>query len=190
MKPVTSENPGSPGGGAAPAGDDVPRAEEKTWAEIPSLSLQQLWFSLQRAQWSSLVAVPADRNLSIMDFVGPLYEVGRLAMGDNLRLIDARNVKLTRTAPLILEMMGTEGGEAPRPGARALVVVESVLSHPSGVPVALAADAALLCVEMGTTALAAARDTLRIVGPQRFLGCITLPQRRPLAGAPAPDPGR
>ena len=41
---------------------------------------------------------------------------------------------------------------------------------------ALAADAALLCVEMGTTAIAAARETMQIVGAQRFLGCITLPR--------------
>jgi hypothetical protein len=149
--------------------DETP-AEETAWAGIPSLSLQQLWFSLQRHEWSSLVAVPSDRDLSVMDFVRPLYEVGRLALGEKLRLVDARDVKLTRTAPLILEMTG--GGQ---PGGRALVLLESVLSHPSGVPVALAADAALLCVELGRTSLAAARETVRIVGAQRFLGCITLP---------------
>ena len=77
--------------------------------------------------------------------------------------------------PLILEMTGgglTRGAG----GERVLVVIDSVLSHPSGVPVALAADAALLCVEMGKTSIAAARETLQIVGAQRFLGCITLPR--------------
>lgn len=156
--------------------EDVP-SEESSWAGIPSLSMQQLWFSLQRREWSSLVAVPADRDLSVMDFVRPLYEVGRLALGEKLRLLDARDVVLTRTAPLILEMTG--GGPSPgteaQPGGRVLVLIESVLSHPSAVPVALAADAALLCVQMGTTSLAAARETLQIVGAQRFLGCITLP---------------
>ena len=158
--------------------EDAP-TEDPVWAGIPSLSLQQLWFSLQRREWSTLVAIPADRNQSVMDFVRPLYEVGRLAMGDKLRLVDARDVKLTRTAALILEMTG--GGPARGPGAvdagRALVLIESVLSHPSGVPVALAADAALLCVEMGKTSIAAARETVQIVGAQRFLGCITLPPR-------------
>ena len=36
----------------------------------------------------------------------PLYEVGHLAMGDRLRLLDAREVKLDKTAPLILDMTG------------------------------------------------------------------------------------
>jgi hypothetical protein len=148
--------------------------EDSAWAGIPSLSLQQLWFSLQRREWSTLVAVPGDRDSSVMDFGRPLYDVGRLAMGEKLRLIDARDVKLTRTAALILEMAG--GGSNRGPGGdRALVLIESVLSHPSGVPVALAADAALLCVELGKTSIAAARETVRIVGAHRFLGCITLP---------------
>ena len=103
-------------------------------------------------------------------------DVGRLAMGDNLRLVDAREVKLTRTAPLIVEMTGAGRGPGSKGGERVLVVIDSVLSHPSGVPVALAADAALLCVEMGKTSLTAARETLQIVGAQRFLGCITLPR--------------
>src|SRR5262249_41129257 len=103
--------------------------------------------------------------------------VARLAMGEKLRFIDARDVKLTRTAPLILDMTsgGPARGPGPQIGERVLVVIESVLSHPSGVPVALAADAALLCVEMGKTSIAAARATGQIVGAQRFLGCITLP---------------
>jgi len=151
--------------------------EASAWAGIPSLSLQQLWFSLQRRDWSTLVVVPADRNMPVMDFVRPLHEVGRLAMGEKLRLVDARDVKLTRTAPLILEMTGAGASRGPggQTGERVLVVIESVLSHPSGVPVALAADAALLCVEMGKTSIAAARETLQLVGAQRFLGCITLP---------------
>jgi len=155
--------------------EDSP-GEEAAWAGIPSLSLQQLWFSLQRREWSTLVAVPADREMSVMNFVRPLYEVGRLAMGEKLRLIDARDVKLTRTAALILEMTaGGARGPGGLDGGRALLLIESVLSHPSGVPVALAADAALLCVELGKTSIAAARETVQIVGAQRFLGCITLP---------------
>ena len=157
--------------------EDAP-AEGVAWAGIPSLSLQQLWFSIQRREWSILVAVPADRDMAVMDFVKPLYDVGRLAMGENLRLVDARDVKLTRTASLILEMTGggLTRGAGGNGGERVLVVIDSVLSHPAGVPVALAADGALLCVEMGKTSIAAARETLQIVGAQRFLGCITLPR--------------
>ena len=73
-------------------------------------------------------------------------------MGDRLRLLDARELKAERTASLILDMTG-----ANRPhnagsrewSERVLVMVESVLTAPSAIPVALAADAAILGIELG-----------------------------------------
>ena len=154
--------------------------EALPWASAPPVAMQQLWFSLQRQPWASLVVVPADPETATMDFGRPLYEVGRLAMGDRLRLLDARQVKLSDTAPLILDMTGASS--APRPAGvqwseRVLVLLESVLSHPWGVSIALAADAAVLCVELGRTRMQAARDTISLLGAQRFLGCVTLPPR-------------
>jgi hypothetical protein len=151
-------------------------ADEPIWSGIPPLAMQQLWFSIQRQQWSSLVVVPAGPESLVLDFGRPLYQVARLAMGERLRLLDARGIKLNRTAPLILEMTGAAPAHPPSVewSERALVLIESVLSQPSGIPIALAADAALLCVEMGKTSLASVRETMQIIGSQRFLGCITL----------------
>ena len=58
---------------------------------------------------------------------------------------------------------------------KVLVVVDSVVSHPSSIPIALAADGVVLCLTLGKTPLAAARETMKLVGPQRFIGCITVP---------------
>jgi hypothetical protein len=153
-------------------------AETANWPGVPSLSMQQLWFAIQRLEWASLVIVPADGNSSAIDFGKPLYDVGHLAMGDRLRLLDARDVKLDKTAPLILDMTGASRPHAAGPqqrGERVVVMIESVLAAPSAIPVALAADAAILCVELGKTSLAGARETIQILGSQRFVGCITLP---------------
>jgi len=155
---------------------DPASATEPTPGLRPSLAMQQLWFTLQRMEWASLVLVPGGPGLSSMDFARPLYEVGHLAMGDRLRLLDARESKIGGIAPLILDMSGA----GPRASGttwneRVLVAIESVLAQPAAIPVAVAADAALLCVEMGRTSIEAARETVQIVGPQRFVGCITLP---------------
>jgi len=151
--------------------------DDPVWPGIPPLGMQQLWFSIQRLEWSSLVVVPAGPGSSALDFGRPLYQVARLTLGDRIRLLDARGVMLTRIAPLILDMAGASEGRSSSPERkdRVLVLLESVLSHPPGVPIALAADAALLCVEMGTTTLAAARETIQLIGAQRFVGCVTLP---------------
>ncbi|RPH69271.1 MAG: hypothetical protein EHM78_15845 [Myxococcaceae bacterium] len=156
---------------------DAAPVEAATWPGPPSLSMQQLWFTIQRLQWASLVVVPADGTSSAEEFGRPLYEVGKLAMGDRLRLLDARELKADRTASLILDMTG-----ANRPhnagsrewSERVVVMIESVLAAPSAIPVALAADAAILGIELGKTSLAGARETISLVGAHRFLGCVTL----------------
>ena len=140
----------------------------------PPIELQQLWFAIQRHPWTSLAVVPADEETSVEAFARPLHEVGRLVLGDRLRLLDVRTLKLEETASIILEMTGAQSTAA-RP--RFLVQLDSVLSQPSGVPVALAADGAVLCVELGKTRLEQARRTLEILGRSRFLGCIVLPSR-------------
>ncbi len=158
---------------------EEPPADVLPWTGVPPLSMQQLWFSIQRLEWSTLVVVPAGPETSALDFGRPLFEVGRLAMGDRLRLLDARKVELGGTAPLILDMTGASPVRAAGPpwNERVLVLIEPVVSHPSGIPIALAADAALLCVEMGKSSLASARETVQILGAQRFVGCVTLPAR-------------
>lgn len=157
---------------------DAAPVEAGKWPGPPPLSMQQLWFTIQRLQWASLVVVPADGNSAAADFGRPLYEVGKLAMGDRLRLLDARELKTDKTASLILDMTGANrphNAGSPEWSERVLVMVESVLTAPSAIPVALAADAAILGVELGKTSLAGARETIALLGAHRFLGCVTVP---------------
>lgn len=144
---------------------------------VPPVSMQQLCFSIQRLPWSSLVVVPAVRGMSAMNFAQQLCNVGRLALGEQLRMLDARDLQLTRTAPLVLDTTASaqvpdEEGES---SERVLVVIDSVLTHASGIPIALAADGARLCIELGKTALCAVEETSQLLGPQRSIGCVTLP---------------
>ena len=143
----------------------------------PPVSVQQLWLAVQKQEWSSLVLMPTGPASSAFEVARTLHETGKLIMGERLRLIDARGINLTATAPLILEMTSlspVRPASEPR-SVRTLVVIDSVLSHPSGIPIVLAADAALLCVELGRTVVTEARETLQLVGLERFVGCITFP---------------
>ena len=152
--------------------------ESQPGSTAPPRSLQRLWFAIQRLEWSTLVVLPAGPEISAHAFGGPLHQVGALAMGDRLRLIDATTVELRETAPLILDMASASPVRAAAPrNERVMVLLESVLSRPTGIPIALAADAAVLCVELGKTTLASARETIEIVGAQRFVGCVVLPPR-------------
>jgi hypothetical protein len=142
----------------------------------PPVSLQQLWFTLQREEWSSLVVMPAGPETSALDVARTLHELGKLTMGERLRLLDARGVPLSGTAPFILEMTGSSPVRPAQDARseRVLVVVDWVMAEPSGIPIALAADAVLLCVQLGKTTFASARHVIELIGAQRFMGCITV----------------
>jgi hypothetical protein len=48
----------------------------------------------------------------------------------------------------------------------------------SGLPVALASDAALLSVTLGVSDFVSARRTIELLGSSRFIGSVALPSRR------------
>jgi hypothetical protein len=59
-------------------------------------------------------------------------------------------------------------------GGISIVILDSVLSNPAGIPVALAADAALLCVALGQTDFESAERTVELIGAERFVGSVTI----------------
>jgi hypothetical protein len=61
--------------------------------------------------------------------------------------------------------------------AQVVVAVQPVVDQPLGIAVAHAADAVVLCVEMGRTRLASARRTIELIGRDRIIGCFLV--RRP-----------
>ena len=56
-----------------------------------------------------------------------------------------------------------------------VVVVDPVVQSATGVPVAMAADAVLLVVALGHTEQAAVQRTIELVGRERIIGAVTLP---------------
>jgi len=60
-------------------------------------------------------------------------------------------------------------------GAEQLVVsIPSVVAEPLGVAAAREADLVVLCLELGLTSLAGARQTIELIGLDRIAGCLLL----------------
>jgi hypothetical protein len=144
----------------------------------PAASAQALWFALQSPEWASLAVLPAGPGESALETANALYDVGALASGGPMRLLDARTVTLSSSASFIVNMTSLVSPSAERRASggiqRALVVLASVLDEPAGIPIAVAADAVVLTVNLGATSLDAARETLELIGASRVLGCILL----------------
>jgi hypothetical protein len=125
---------------------------------------RDLCLATLRQEWSALIIVPADSAGSALPLARTLAEIG------GIDLISAVGVTPDSAARVTQEMLAYHRG-------RVVVALEAVVSNPAGLPIALAADVALLCVTLGRTEIAAARRTIEMIGRERFIGCVTFSPR-------------
>lgn len=156
---------------------ETPPMEDKGLKKDESPSTQALYQQLLtclKGSWRSLVVVPAQPGLSAKRVASALVDVAGLVRGASARLFDAEGLELAGASRLIVEM--TTHVEA---GGLAVVCLESVVRKPAGIPLALAADAALLVVHLGLSSTEDAKKTMALIGEEKFLGAVTLEQERP-----------
>jgi hypothetical protein len=124
---------------------------------------RNLWFAIVRHEWSALAVLAAHAGRpSALIVARALAEIG------GIQLISAEGVTPASSTRITQEMLICAAR------GRVVVGLDPVVSNPAGLTVALAADAALLCVALGETDIASARRTLEMVGHDRFIGCVAL----------------
>jgi len=150
--------------------------------DAPERQYQELWFTLARLNWTSMVLVPADASVSAALIAHSLAEVARwlretpvtlFIMSDPLDYVSATQVS---PATEIVGPVDTGGkGASLRtdlPGEKTIVAVQSVLVEPLGLAVTRGADAVVICIERGQTRLASVRRTIELIGRDRVTGCV------------------
>ncbi|RKH39216.1 hypothetical protein D7Y23_36770, partial [Corallococcus sp. AB050B] len=104
-----------------------------------------------------------DAGQALMDAGAPYPE-------PPLRLVDATGIEPAGAPRMVQEVRRrVEQGE------RVVVAIDSLITHPASLPLALAADTALLVVTLGETDFGSAQKTLQLVGEDRFAGSVTFP---------------
>jgi hypothetical protein len=179
----------SPPSGPAPSGDgssevveqqapqQQQQAPQQPVSTVPTSTLLHLWAMLnQRHRWSSLVVVPSHGGGSGLQTAQAILEVGSKQGSTPIHFLDAEGLELGSAQHVVNEMLAyVEQGD------RVVVLIDSVVSNPVGLEVALAAERALLCVTLGDSDYSSARRTLDLIGKERFVGSVTL---QPTSGAP------
>ena len=132
---------------------------------------QQVWFDLRKRPFHTLAVVPVDEAGTSLYVANALHEVGRVFEGHGLAVVDATRLTLGAARELLITLDPGPGG-----GSR-LVAVDSPLYRPAAMPLATAADAALLVVTLGQTPVPEARKVVELVGRHRFLGTVAVPRR-------------
>ena len=122
--------------------------------------------------WHSIVVVPACPEASAANVARALVDVANLVRDKHAKLFSTEGLELPGVSKVIVEMSNHVDG-----GGLAVVALDSVVSRQAGVPVALAADAALLVVHLGLARTEDARTTMAAIGEKKFIGAVTIEPR-------------
>ena len=153
---------------------------------VPSLGdevgLQTLWLSLQRRTWQSLAVLAASKGVPTLEAANALARIGWWYTGQPSCVFDMRDLSLR-----LLEHQIRNMGAQLQGGERVFVALRSPAENPTASPLAMAADAVVLCVELGKTDIKGAKQTIANIGRDKFLGTILVSS----SGTPVtlpPDP--
>ncbi|MBK7862777.1 MAG: hypothetical protein IPJ65_30040 [Archangiaceae bacterium] len=136
--------------------------------EMPSADVQRLWFATLKKEWTSLAVLPSHPGGSAVPLARALAKVAAMQKDAPIKLITAENTDLAGASRLIIEMTSHTAQ-----GGLAIIALDSVISNPAGIPVALAADAALLSVELREADVDSGRRTLELLGEAKFVGAVS-----------------
>jgi hypothetical protein len=132
---------------------------------LPRVVRQRVWLHLQSRAWWTLAVVPVEGGM-------PTHHAARVLAaiaaenGEAFDMLDARGTELDR-APA--EVAAAAGGSR-----RVLVVTRAIEEDLATISLARAADAALLCVSIGSTSLRAAAEATAAIGKDHFLASLSL----------------
>jgi hypothetical protein len=166
-----------------------PGSADAGWALSAPLELfhelHNVWMQLAGG-WSWLTVIPADASFSTAQFAKGLSVVGAKFSGAPIDFIEGTNVDLDKSAWIIgrlgTQVSGSESWRGPsesqggwtKPVTRTLVSLDSPVSNPLAMPVALASDGVILCVQRNRTPISEVRKCIDTVGANRVLCCVLI----------------
>jgi hypothetical protein len=137
---------------------------------------------LQQRSWRSLAVLAARDGVETLETANSLARMGWWYTGQPSCVFDMRDLSLRLLEHQIRDMAAQlQGGE------RVFVALRSLNENPTAAPLAMAADAVVLCVQLGRTDMRAARQAIASVGKVKFLGTLLVGPPGPTS-APALDP--
>jgi hypothetical protein len=145
---------------------------------------QRLWLSVQAQSWGTLAVVPAGAGAPrdfTLTIAMTLARTGIMHLGVPIQVADGTQIQLSNVAQFLEEVRRLR--EA---GDLILIAVATSRESPVTKSLAQAADAALLCVMMEKMGWGEARETVRIIGRERFIGSVLFhPSGNPSVAPPS-----
>jgi hypothetical protein len=143
---------------------------------------QRLWLTVDRMPWRTLALIPAghggppDFTLSLAVM---LSRTGMSHVGAPILVADGTQVPLNQLNDFMADVRACRQG-----GERVIVALSAVDETPTTTSLAKEADGVLLCVLLGRMRASEGKRTIKLVGPQKFLGSVII--RSTDSNAPPP----
>ncbi|HET9554969.1 MAG TPA: hypothetical protein VFP50_18530 [Anaeromyxobacteraceae bacterium] len=150
------------------------RSTELAHPELPGRELQELWFTLCQRDWRSVVLVPAGEGESAGAYALGLGEVGRWLRENPVTFVMKDALDYASGTQIVAAATSASGPTAPgrpAPAGRVIVAIQPVTVEPLGLAIAQAADAVIVCIELGRSKLRDVERTVALVGRERLAGC-------------------
>lgn len=147
-----------------------------TEPSAPGVEFQELWFALARRHWRTVVLVPCEASFSTNVLATELANVGRVLLDVPVTAVIARPDQYADLAKAIAAAARPEAtrAEPSAPAPRMIVAIEPVVEKPLGLALVHAADATILCLEIGRTRVAAVKQSIALIGRDRIAGSIAV----------------
>jgi len=129
----------------------------------------QLWFAIQRYQWTTLAVLSGSPSESAMGTATMLAAAARQYLEGALELVDASNLIPSAVDHIIASMNG-----AAARGSQMIIALDCPLRNPASIPIARHADVSILAVRLGESALETTRRSIEVVGQHHFVGSVAL----------------
>lgn len=153
-----------------------PNAGSRT--ATPARDYQGAWLTLARSPWTSMVLVPVDADDFVAEIATGLAEFGRRFRQTPVSFFIVQDALSPESAGKIASSIASKGPSGAdrilAPAEQVIVAIRPVIDEPLGLALAEAADAVVLCVELGRTRLAAARRTIDLIGRERIRGSLLI----------------
>jgi len=133
------------------------------------VGLQHLWLALRRRTWRSLAIVAAGPGMPTLEVANNLAKICWLYTGQPSGVVDLRDVSM-RLLEHQLSALTAHAAEE----ERVFLALRAIDENATAIPIAMSADAAVLCVELGKTEIKTAKKTIAAIGQDRFLGTIVV----------------
>lgn len=165
------------------------RNDHQTWTDP---DWQRFWLTVDQLPWRTLALIPAGEGAPpgfTLSLAVTLSRTGMTHKAGPIQVADGTAVPLRQLSGFLDDVRACADA-----GQRVIVALSAAVSDPTIPTIAKGVDGVVLCVLMGRMMNAQARETIRLIGANKFLGSVIIhpassaPPAQAAAEAPAGPP--